>query len=64
MKARSHRTIALSRREASGRAVGSNDLFYAHERLFANPRLACCQARPGLPAPLQQRLIGAARPVR
>ena len=64
MQARSHQTIVLRRREARGRAVGSNDVFYANERLFANPRLACRQARPVLPAPMQQRLIGAARPAR
>lgn len=55
MQARSHRTIALSRREASGLAVGSNDVFYANERLFANPRRACRQARPVLPAPMQKQ---------
>ncbi len=64
MQARSHQTIELSRREARGRAVGSNDLLYANERLFANPSLACRQASPVLPAPMQKRLIGAARPAR
>jgi hypothetical protein len=64
MQARSHQTIAVRRREARGRAVGSNDVVYANERLFANLRLACHQANPVLPAPMQKRLIGAARPAR
>jgi hypothetical protein len=36
--------MGFSRCVARGRAVGSNDLLYAVERLFANPWLACRQA--------------------
>ena len=43
--------MELSPREARDRAVGSNDLLYVCERLFADPNLACRQTSPVPPAP-------------
>jgi hypothetical protein len=60
----SHLTTELSRCEARGRAVGSNDLFYTSERLFVNPCLAYCQASPVLLALMQIYLIRDARQAR